>query len=277
MEDVESFNLTAKDGTTLYGQEWSCETPSAVICLVHGLGEHIGRYQHVAAFFNTYHMSFLGMDLRGHGRSKGKRGHCPSYDSLLEDVEELLMYARAEHNDLPIFLYGHSLGGNVIANYVLRKNTNELKGAIISSPWLKLAEEPATWKIRLAAIMSRILPSFTQPNGLIIDYLTHDDTVNQAYVDDPLVHDKISVNMFTVCYREGFEALENAKRNKLPLLIFHGADDQITSPSASERFAKNAGGTVIYQCWKATQHEPHNDLKQKEVMSFMLKWMQATV
>lgn len=274
MEDVESFRLTAKDGTTLYGQEWPCETPVAVICLVHGLGEHIGRYQHVAAFFNTYRMSFIGLDLRGHGRSGGQRGHTPSYDILLDDVEELLMYARAEHNDLPIFLYGHSLGGNIITNYTIHKNTNELKGAIISSPWLELAEDPTAWKIKLAAIMSRIFPSFTQPNGLVIDRLTNDDTVHQAYVDDPLVHDKTSVNMFTVCYREGLEALENAQRSTLPLLMFHGTDDQITSPAASERFAKSADETVTYQRWKDTRHEPHNDLRQKEVLDFVLKWIQ---
>ncbi|MEO9965587.1 MAG: lysophospholipase [Reichenbachiella sp.] len=266
MEEIENFNLTAKDGTTLTGQEWLVENPKAVICLVHGLGEHIGRYRHVAEYFNINKISLFATDLRGHGKSEGKRGHTPSHEMLLDDVEELLMYARAEYNDTPIFLYGHSLGGNIVTNYILRKSVNEIKGAIISSPWLKLAVEPPAWQTKLAKVFSRILPSLTQSNQLEINDLTNDDEVNQAYKQDPLVHNKISTRLFTECYREGLWALENAHKNRIPVLMFHGSEDHITSSKASADFAMASEGSVSYKLWDGIKHEPHNDIDKEEVL-----------
>ena len=273
MEEIENFTLTAKDGTSLYGREWLVENPTAALCLVHGLGEHIGRYEHVAQFFNENGISFFAFDLRGHGHSEGKKGHTPSHDMFLDDVEELLMYARAEYNDIPLILYGHSLGGNIVSNYILKKNVNELAGAIISSPWLSLAQEPPSWQINLARMVSGFLPSLTQSNQLDINQLTHDDQVNLAYKKDPLVHDKISTKLFTECYREGLWALENAHKNKIPLLIYHGSDDAITSAEGSKTFAENAGENVTYTRWEKSKHEPHNDVEKHEVLEKNLDWI----
>lgn len=274
MEEVESFILTAKDGTSLNGREWLVNEPKSIICLIHGLGEHLGRYEHVAEFLNASKVSVFGIDLRGHGKSEGKRGHTPSHEMLLDDVEELLMYARAEYNDLPIFLYGHSLGGNIVANYILQKNTNELQGAIISSPWFELAEEPAEWQIKLAKFFSGVLPSLTQSNQLDINHLTNDDQVNQAYKNDSLVHGRISTRMFTECYQAGLWALENAHKNKIPLLIYHGTEDAITSANASKIFTEKAGDDVTYHQWEGVKHEPHNDIRKEEVLESILKWME---
>lgn len=273
MEDVENFTLTAKDGTSLIGREWLVDHPTSAICMVHGLGEHIDRYEHVAEFFNAQQISFFAIDLRGHGKSEGKRGHTPSHEMLLDDVEELLMYARAEYNDLPLFLYGHSLGGNIVTNYLLRKNTNELTGAIISAPWLALAFEPSGFQIKLAKFFSRILPSLTQPNGLDVKHLTNDDQVNQAYKNDPAVHDKISTRLFTESFREGLWALENTHKLKIPVLMFHGTEDRITSPAASQAFANDAGDLVTYRQWERIKHEPHNDIDKEEVLGFVLEWV----
>ncbi|MEP2025186.1 MAG: lysophospholipase [Reichenbachiella sp.] len=275
MEEVENFILTAKDGTSLYGREWLVKNPKAAICLVHGLGEHIGRYEHVAQFLNDNQISFFATDLRGHGQSEGKRGHTPSHDMLLDDVEELLMYARAEYNDTPLFLYGHSLGGNIVSNYVLKKNTNELTGAIISSPWLALAQEPPSWQVNMAKFVSKFLPSLTQSNQLDINNLTNDDEVNQAYKNDPLVHGKISTRLFTEAYREGLWTLENTHKNKIPLLIYHGTEDPITSPSASKAFAQNIGEAATYFQWEGIKHEPHNDVKKEELLEMILGWVSA--
>ncbi|SMD34255.1 Lysophospholipase, alpha-beta hydrolase superfamily [Reichenbachiella faecimaris] len=277
MEEIENFTLTAKDGTSLYGREWLIENPKAAICLVHGLGEHIGRYEHVAEFFNSHQISFFAFDLRGHGRSEGKRGHTPSHYMLVDDVEELLMFARAEYNDVPLFLYGHSLGGNIATNYVLKKNINELTGAIISSPWLALALEPPAFQMKLAKFVSGFLPSLTQSNGLDVKHLTNDDAINQAYKKDPLVHDKISTKLFTECYREGLWALENSQKNKIPLLIFHGTEDRITSPDASKTFAENIGELATYHQWPGIKHEPHNDVKKEEVLETIFKWVKEQV
>lgn len=273
MEEVENFTLTAKDGTALYGREWLVENPKSAICLIHGLGEHIGRYEHVAEFFNSHQISVFAFDLRGHGHSEGKHGHTPSHDMLLDDVEELLMYARAEYNDLSLFLYGHSLGGNIVTNYVLKKSTNELTGAIISSPWLALAFEPSAFQVKLAKFVSGFLPSLTQSNGLDIKHLTNDDAVNQAYKNDPLVHGKISTRMFTETFREGLWALENSHKNKIPLFIYHGSEDRITSPDASKAFAEKVGELATYHQWPGIKHEPHNDIDKEEVLDMILGWV----
>ncbi len=130
----EEFIITAQDGLELKGQMCiPVHEPVAVVCLVHGMGEHQGRYAHVASYLVENDMAFFSHDLRGHGRSQGKRGHTPSYSHLLNDIENLLKRARREYNNLPIFLYGHSLGGNLVVNYLLRRGSSELTGAVITS------------------------------------------------------------------------------------------------------------------------------------------------
>jgi alpha-beta hydrolase superfamily lysophospholipase len=272
MMTPESFSLTAIDGMKLNGYEWDCPNPKAVICLVHGLGEHQGRYAHFATFLNENNIALHTTDLRGHGISEGKRGHTPSFEHLLKDVEELLMHTRSEFNNTPIFLMGHSLGGNIVANYVLKENVNELAGAIISSPWLKLTEEPSSFQKNLAAWVSKLLPSLTQPNGLNSNDLTHDMAVNQAYQDDPLNHNKISTKLFVESYDQGLWAIENSHLNKLPLYLYHGAEDKITAPFGSKEYADNAGKDVSYKLWEGVKHEPHNDVKKEEVMQSVLDW-----
>ena len=273
MQLPEEFSLVSKDGLTLMGQEWLVEKPKAAICIIHGLGEHIARYQHVADYFLAQEVAVFGMDLRGHGLSEGTRGHTSSHEAFMEDIELLLMHARAAFNDAPIFLFGHSLGGQLVSNFVLKNNVNELRGAIISSPWLRLTVEPPSWQKKMAGMVAKVLPSLTQSNAIDIQCLTHDQDVNKAYKADPLVHDKISTRMFVECYREGFFPLANASLNKLPLLVYHGDEDQLTSATASKEFADAAVGDVTYHLFPETKHEPHNDLKQGQVLNLIDWWM----
>lgn len=273
MQFPEEFSIITKDGLKLMGQEWSVIDPKAAVCIVHGLGEHIGRYQHVADYFLSQQVAVFGIDLRGHGLSEGKRGHTVSYEAFMEDIELFLMYARAEFNDVPIFLFGHSLGGQLVSNYVLKNNINELNGAIISSPWLRLAVEPPKWQKKMAHLIAKILPRLTQSNAIAVNCLTHDEGVNEAYQVDPLVHDKISTRMFVECYREGFFPLNNAELNKLPLLIYHGDQDQITSATASKEFSESAAGDVTFHLFPETKHESHNDLKKGQVLNLVQWWM----
>jgi len=209
----------------------------------------------------------------GHGLSEGKKGHASSMDILMNDVEELMMYAREIHNDCLMFLYGHSLGGNIVTNFVLKRNTSELMGAVISSPWLKLSNEPASWQISMAAYISKFLPWFTQPNGLDTADLTNLDEVNRAYKNDPLVHNKISCRLITVGYYSGIWALENADRLKIPVLMFHGSEDKITSQESSQEFAEKVGDLVLYKVWSGIKHEPHNDQDADAVLKSIIDWI----
>ncbi len=271
--ETDHFNLVAKDGLELYGRYWQCAQPKGVLCIVHGLGEHIGRYEHVADYLTENGLSVYAYDQRGHGQSEGKRGHAASYEAVLDDVEEILKTARAEYNDLPLFLYGHSFGANVVANYILKRNTNELAGAILSSAWFKAKLEPTSIEFSLARLMNKIYPSFTQSSRLSTDMLTKDDACNKAYENDPLVHRKLSVRLGLEAYEAGLRAINEADRLKIPTLVWHGLQDEITDPEASKAFVGNAGNKAQIKIWESAKHEPHNDLEKAEVLAYLHKWI----
>jgi len=179
------FKFKTFDGLQLFARSWQPEAkPRAVICLIHGMGEHSGRYTHVADQLTQTGYTLLSFDLRGHGQSQGPRGHTPSYEALLNDINSLLNEADKNFPELPRFLYGHSLGGNLVLNYVLHRQP-KLKGVIVTDPWLRLAFEPPRFKIILAQITNYIWPSFSQKNGLDTKTLSRDPEVVHAYENDP--------------------------------------------------------------------------------------------
>lgn len=271
--EEEQFSLITRDGLELNATMWLSPSPKAVVCIVHGLGEHSARYQHVAGFFTQNNISVFAYDLRGHGKSEGPRGHTPSYSHLLDDVEEILKTARAEYNDLPLFLYGHSFGGNIVANYILKRNTNEIAGAVLSSSWFTAQIRPTKIEFKLAHIMNRIWPAFTQGSRFSSSMLTRDAACNQAYENDPLVHRKMSVRLGLESYDAGLWAIEHASRLKIPTLVWHGSDDAITSPEGSQQFSENAGEQTSFKLWQGAKHEPHNDLEKQEVLDYFYEWI----
>ena len=177
----QQFTWETKDGLKLFAQVWEPEGEvKAVISLVHGLGEHSGRYKLLAQKFNEKGFVLLAFDQRGSGQSEGRRGHAPSYTVLLDDVEQLLDEAKKRYPGKARFIYGHSLGGNLALNYCLRRNP-PLEGMIVTSPWLKLAVEPPLIQIILGEIMDKIWPSFSQENGISANSLSHDPKIVRAY------------------------------------------------------------------------------------------------
>lgn len=272
MSTGEEFKLIATDGKPLYGMSWTPRDPLAAVCLIHGLGEHIGRYHHVAQHLNNSGVALFGIDLRGHGHNPGKRGHAKCQD-LWDDVESLMKHARLCFLDIPLFLYGHSWGGNIVSNFVLRRSSSEIHGAVLSSPWLKLSFQPSKAEQLLARIMSRIYPSFTQSNGLSAEYLSRDPAIGEAYQSDPLVHLKISAGLFSEAMANGTYALQHAGQLTKPLLVFHGTDDKITSCRASEEFARSASHMADLKLWPDMRHETHNEYGNEEVLNYLSQWI----
>lgn len=270
---TKDFKLTTSDGKYLYGKSWVPDTVNAVVCLAHGLGEHISRYDHLANHFCKAGIAVYGTDQRGHGRNPGIRAHAKS-QLVWDDLEALMKYARIRHLDAPVFLYGHSWGGNIVANFLLRKSSDEIKGAILSSPWLKLSFTPSKGQLLLAKIMSRIVPSLTQSNGLDPEFLSRDQAVGQEYLKDPLVHTKISAGLFNEAVKNGAYALEHASTVSKPILIFHGTDDNITSIEASKAFA-DASSLITFRSWSDMRHETHNELGKEEVLDFTVNWIRT--
>ena len=267
------FEWQTEDGLRLYAQGWQPETePRGAVCLVHGLGEHSGRYAHLAAFLNQAGYALLAFDLRGHGKSEGQRGHAPSYEALLDDISHLLEEAAKRYPDRPCFLYGHSLGGNLVIEYALRRRP-QLAGVIATGTSFRLAFEPPAWKLILARILHSLWPTLTMSNGLDRQGLSRDPEVVRAYNDDPLVHDRVSARLAMDMLEAGLWALEHADKFPLPLLLMHGSADRVCSAQASREFAAQAGEHCTLRIWDGFYHEIHNEPEQGQVFGYLLEWL----
>jgi alpha-beta hydrolase superfamily lysophospholipase len=271
----EEFTMKTKDGLQLYGQIWRPEeAPRAVMLLVHGIGEHSGRYVHLARFFTQAGLVVVSYDLRGHGKSEGVRGYIPVYESLLDDINLLEQKGRSLYPNLPVFLYGHSLGGNQVLNYGLRCSP-ALDGVIASGAELRLAFTPSPVRVALARLTDRLYPAYSQASGLDVNALSQDPQVIRDYQNDPLVHDRVSARLFTGFYDAGLWALEKAESWSLPLLIMHGSADAVCDAEASREFAEKAGPQATLKIWDNFYHEIHNEPQQQEVFAFTLEWIEG--
>ncbi len=259
--------------TKFYGQYWQAEDTKAVVILVHGMGEHATRYtSSVIPEFLKHNISVIAYDQFGHGKTEGKRGHNPGFDAVLDCVKIITDKANTIFGDLPTFLYGHSMGGNVIINYVLRREHN-FTGAIATSPFLKLAFEPPSWKLSIGKILQKIAPSMTMGNELDATAISRDKTEVQKYIDDPLVHNQISPNYSLTFMKTGVWAIENASKLMIPMLVLHGTGDRLISHKASEEFTHNSNNVTL-KLFEDGYHELHNDLCKKEFISTIVHWIE---
>jgi alpha-beta hydrolase superfamily lysophospholipase len=273
MESIRSA-FTTQDGTKIFSQFWRpAHHAKAVVVQVHGLGEHSGRYDHVAKFFGSSDIAFYGFDHRGHGRSDGKRGHIPNYESLMEEVDLALLDAEKHFPLIPKILYGHSWGGNITLNYLLRRQSNVLC-AIVTGPWLHIPKVPA-FEEMMAQFMNAIFPSLTQNNKIDASKLSKDPAVVSAYVNDPLVHPMISVRLFVDSDAAAKFALANAEKVKIPLLLMHGKEDLVTLATGSQEFEKGLVSKHQFALWDGMVHEIHNEPGKAEVLDTMLQFIQA--
>lgn len=265
----------SKDGLKLVGRDWKpAGEVRGVVCLVHGIGEHVGRYAHVAAALNQAGYAMVGMDQRDHGQSEGPRGYTPAYDAFLDDIEVQLGSASKRYPGKPLFLYGHSLGGNLVLYYALRRKPT-LAGVIASGPQIRMAFAPPAWKTALGRMMLNVWPSLAMSNGLDLQNLSHDEAVIRAYKADPLVHDRVTPRLGIGLIDTGAWLLQHAAEFTLPLLIFHGSQDRLTSPDASREFASKVPGHCTFKLWEGLYHETHNEPQKAEVLAFMIQWLKA--
>jgi len=242
---------------------------------VHGQGEHIGRYDHVAAAFNQAGITLLGTDLRGHGNSDGKRGHVPTFGTLLDDLFQTLEKARAAFPSKPLFLYGHSLGGLIVLDYVLKRNP-KLDGIIVSAPLLKLASEPPAWKLWILKLCSRLRLNPSIPNGVDDQLLSHDINVARIYRNDPLTHHHITPSLASGMFDAGQWCMDHASELSLPALFIHGAADGITSAAATQAFASQVSSNCTLEILPGLFHEPHNEPEKESVLKCVMDWILQT-
>jgi len=269
------FDYTWKslDGTILYGQTWQPEEkPLAIVCLVHGIGEHSSRYTEWASLLVEVGYAVIAIDYRGHGKSEGKQGFVNSYDDLMNDIDVLLNQADNIYPQIAKILYGHSLGGNLVINYVLKRKP-KIKALIATSPWLKLGIDISKTKFFFGLITKFIYPNLTMNSNLQTEYLTHNQKQINIYLKDKLVHNKVSANLFFGAYDAAQWAIENADNIYLPTLIMHGSSDKITSPTGSIQFAEKANNKVALKIWENAYHELHNELNSIEIFKYFWNWL----
>jgi acylglycerol lipase len=269
----EENELTARDGTALFVRRAEVASPRANLLLIHGLGEHSARYLHVAEFFANRGITTWAWDLRGHGRSGGGRGRLDSYELLLEDVDTV--WREVAKQTAPAFLYGHSLGGQIVLRYLERRKPR-VRGAVIASPWLKLAFRPAPWKLLLARLALRVYPELTQNTGMRPERLSRDLAFLNSMRDLDLVHHRISARMFFLLQEGAEAAVRGASRLTDAILVVHGSADPVTSSEATEAFfQKAASRDKTLKIYPGALHEMHNDLNRTEVLADIADWIEA--
>ncbi|MGE4288145.1 MAG: lysophospholipase [Salinivirgaceae bacterium] len=248
------------------------EQPRAVITLVHGFGEHCSRYEPYFSAFKDEPIAFLGFDLYGHGKSDGKRGTIVSYDSLLDDVALLINFTKEQFPNLPHYVYGHSMGGNIVLNFLLRRQA-DLTGAIVTSPWLKLTNEPPAMLKMLVSALRLVMPNVTMNSGLDIKAISSQVDEVKKYSDDPLNHGRISFRLLHEVVFWGRWAMENASALLVPTLLMHGTADKITSPLASEYVFESNRDKIKFVSWEGKFHELHNENVRRDVALTVTNWM----
>ena len=272
----QEMKWNSRDGIELFAQVWEppVVSPRAVVCLVHGLGEHSSRYAHVAEALNKEGFILFSFDLRGHGRSGGPRGHFPSIDDVLDDIDILLEEARLRYPALPLLIYGHSLGGILVLYHALKRKPN-VRGVIATSPGLRTALEEQVVKVTLAKLLGSLMPTSTIPSGLDATKLSRDTAVVQAYQNDPLVHGLTSFGFGKTMLEVVKWTRDHAAEFPLPLLLLHGKEDQIVYPSGSIEFAAALRDRCTLVMWEGAYHELHNEKEKAEVFKTMAMWMDA--
>jgi len=260
-------------GTTIHTRRWEPDGPArAVVGLVHGLGEHSGRYGHVAARLTDAGYAVCAFDLRGHGRSGGRRGDTRLADTF-GDVDRLLAGAADRYPGVPAFLYGHSLGGLVVLAYTLARRP-AVAGVVSSAPALETALREQKVKVAAVRLLAPLLPHVTLPSGLDADGISRDPAVVAAYRADPLVHDKASLGFGRDAITAADSALAGAAGFPVPLLLLHGGADRLTYPAGSRAFAAALGPTTCtLKIYDGLFHELHNEPEQAEVLSDVIRWL----
>jgi acylglycerol lipase len=268
------FSWKNEAGLNLIGREWLPDAePQAVVALIHGLGEHCGRYQHVAEAFTQAGYAVIAFDLQGHGKSDGVRGHFLSYDSVMQDITHLLNEAKSRHPGVPLFLYGHSLGGNLVLFYTLKQKP-QLAGVICTSPGLGVGKVPAV-KLFLGKVLYAVAPATQMENGLDVNGLSRDPEVAKKYLADPLVHSKISARLALDLINSGQWIVENAAQfPSVPLLLLQGSADRLVNPAMTELFSKNAPAKLMtYKVFDGHLHELHNEHDKADTIALMSRWI----
>lgn len=268
----------AFDGETLHHQAWLPDTPpKAVIVLVHGLGEHAGRYQHVAEALVDAGYAVRAYDHRGHGRSTGKRAFVKHYDELLRDLHQFRRAVEGEHPGTPLVLLGHSMGGNIVMGYALG-NQDGIAALVLSGPALQVGDDFSPLQLKVFGAIAKVAPGL-RPQGLSADAISRDPAVVEAYLADPLVYTgKISAGLGAALIGAMQSFPDRYHELRLPILVLHGTDDQLADVAGSrELAAKAVDADLTAKYYDGLYHEVFNEPERDQVLADLVAWLDRHV
>jgi alpha-beta hydrolase superfamily lysophospholipase len=273
--DTTLATFVASDGDNVVVQDWPLEPGVAMrgtVIIVHGLGEHAGRYDHVARKLNAWGFAVRGYDQCGHGESGGLPGSLPSDTRLLDDLADIVDSTRTRvPQGTPLILLGHSMGGLVVGRFVSLR-IRPVDALIMSSPAL----DPglSAFQKFLVAVLPRIAPGLRVGNGVKPQFISHDPAVVAAYKSDRLVHDRISARLARFIANEGPATVAAAAQWHVPTLLMYAGDDRLLNAGGSRAFAAAAPKEVVTAvCFEALYHEIFNELDATEVFATMQRWL----
>lgn len=271
---LQSHQIHAADGTTLHVSDYlvpAAELRGSVV-VMHGLGEHSGRYRHVAKFFNERGLSVRCYDHRGHGRSQGARGDVINGDPMVQDAEIVIDDFAARFADPPL-LFGHSMGGLFAARFAL-SGLSPLRGLILSSPALGLRLSGVD--AALLRMFSATVPWLGVPSGLVSKFLSHDPKVVAAYKADPLVHGRVSARLLQSMLSSIEFCQSHAGSLSIPALIVAAGDDRLVDVEGAKRFfAQLPPKLAEMHIYQHLYHEIFNELNSSQPFADLSAWLET--
>jgi alpha-beta hydrolase superfamily lysophospholipase len=280
LEPTETMQVAAADGTMLFLRRWSVpatEQRKATALIVHGLGEHSGRYGHVAAALNAIGIEVWAHDHRGFGHSGGARARIPARNALIEDTKLIFDKVAAETADTAPILLGHSMGGAIAARAVTG-GWIAPRALVLSSPGLRSYINAPMRAI--AKTLELVVPNLAVPHGLPLHKISHDPAVLAAAASDPLNHALISPRMTMFILDAGENAIRDAGKLTVPTFVQAAGDDKLVDPSGARDFAKAApAGLVALKVYDGLWHEIYNERERDRsaVLADMKDWLTRVV
>jgi acylglycerol lipase len=268
-------HFVAGSGRSLFRRSWLPEEPDRQIVLVHGFGEHSGRYEEFGSWFASRGAAVHSYDQVGHGSSEGRRGHVGCFDDFLDDLGDFLELVRRENPRIPCALVGHSMGGLIVAAFALDRNP-DVDRVITSGPLLALGSGAGGAKLLLARLLSRVWPTFTTDAGISTEALSRDPGVGERYTADPLVHSAVTASL-GVALNEGVRRTAGGGALvRTPILMLHGGADVLCSPAGSEAFFSGVSTKEsALRIYPELRHEIFNEPERHEIFQDILDWWVA--
>jgi alpha-beta hydrolase superfamily lysophospholipase len=268
---MENFDLRSPDGTRLKAYRWTPEgPPKADILLVHGGFEHLNRYDHVGQYFANAGYQVIGVDLRGHGLSEGKRGYVERWHLYVEDIRSAIATLDGNY-----FILCHSMGGLITLDHL--RTASSVRGVIASAPLLGIAIKAPAIKKLAARLLSKITPSLSMANELDGALLCSDAIEEQKYKNDPLIFSTITPRWYTEMVAATERVHGFAGNYRTPLYLTYGTEDGVVSTDAIDTFSKQYGGPVQVKVWPGLFHEILNEPNRNDIMLGAVNWLEDLI